>query len=78
MERGPVSNGVIQPVTEPVKTLSVTKRDVGNAAPGLNAEGVPPCGGEGGLPVHRECENGGWVKRKIAYLEGINQENSLV
>ena len=62
LERRPVSKGVTEPVTEPVKTSGVTKRGVGHASPGLNAEGVPPSGGEGDPPSHRECENGGWVK----------------
>jgi hypothetical protein len=42
LERRAVSKGVIQPVTEPVKTSGVTKWDVRYASPGLNAGSVPP------------------------------------
>src|SRR5882762_5559833 len=56
----------MEPVTEPVKTLGVTKRSVGDASPGLNAEGVPAGGGERSSPRNGEREKGGGEKRIAA------------
>src|SRR5882762_963688 len=56
----------MEPVTEPVKTLGVAKRSVGDASPGLNAEGVPAGGGERSSPRNGERENGGGEKRIAA------------
>jgi len=66
LKRGTVAKRVIEPRTDPLKTAGVKIMSVGAAASGLNAEGVPPGGGERHLPGNRESKNGGGKKRIAA------------